>query len=452
LETSGLQRYPIADGECRPYVEDCMNKVSFTNKSYISKKDAAGNLVNSGEDCDVLWVFGDGSTSSNFNPTHVYPATGGSFTATLKASIGGKCEEIKTFEFELPNVTDMRDTIHATICPGDSYPLGGKVYDSTGVYSDTIPTEYGCDNITMLYLNVLKDTTLYDTICSTDVLYIDGIQVKETGTYSEKSVLGCDSIIWNIIVNESLVLGIDSVVSVCASDDNLIIPFEEKSGKLLQFAIQFKDNEMADVSAEGLSPENGAMVIPMIAGVKPNRYKATLSFGELACGGDDIDVMVDVYYPDSVIAQRWNDVLAVRNDDFNGGYEFVAYQWYKDNMPIDGATSSILYGDLDFDAEYSVMLTRNDGVKEMVCAIKPIQFSDMAGDPILIFTPDVSSDVVVKVAKSAQVRVWSTTGLLVGEYSIEEGENALNMESLQGVYLLEFIFVDGNHAIERVVF
>jgi hypothetical protein len=162
--------------------------------------------------------------------------------------------------------------------------------------------------------------------------------------------------------------------------------------------------------------------------------------------------MVDVYYPDSVIAQRWNDVLAVRNDDFNGGYEFVAYQWYKDNMPIDGATSSILYGDLDFDAEYSVMLTRNDGVKEMVCAIKPIQFTDMAGDPILIFTPDVSSDVVVKVAKSAQVRVWSTTGLLVGEYSIEEGENALNMESLQGVYLLEFIFVDGNHVVERVVF
>ena len=47
-----------------------------------------------------LWVFGDGSTSSNFNPIHVYPATGGKYTATLKASIGGgKCEEVKTFEF-----------------------------------------------------------------------------------------------------------------------------------------------------------------------------------------------------------------------------------------------------------------------------------------------------------------------------------------------------------------
>ena len=195
------------------------------------------------------------STSSNFNPIHVYPATGGKYTATLKASIGGgKCEEVKTFEFDLPNVTDMRDTIRTTICPGESYKLGENSYDSTGVYADTIPTEYGCDNITVLYLNVLTDTTIYDTICSTDVLYIDGVQVTESGKYSEKSLLGCDSVVWDILVNESLVLGIDSVISVCATDDNIIIPYVEESGKLLQYAINFKDEEMSGVSADDLLP------------------------------------------------------------------------------------------------------------------------------------------------------------------------------------------------------
>ncbi len=452
LETSGLQRYPVADGECRAYVEECMNKVAFTNKSYVSKKDAAGNKVDSGEDCDVVWVFGDGATSSNLNPVHVYPATGGKFTATLKASIGGgKCEEIKTFEFELPNVTDMRDTIHAIICPGDSYTLGDKSYFVTGEYADTIPTEYGCDNITLLYLNVLKDTMIYDTICSTDVLYIDGVQVTETGKYSEKSSLGCDSIIWDIIVNESLVLGIDSVISVCATDDNIIIPYVEESGKLLEFAVEFKDVAMAEASVAGLSPESGAMVVPMLKGVKPNRYKATLSFGELACGGEDIDVLIDVYYPDSVIAQRWNDVLAVRNDAYNGGYEFVAYQWYKNNEPIDGATSSILYGDLDFDAEYSVMLTREDGVKEMVCAVKPIRFDNVRGDAVVVFAANESSRVNVKVAESAQVRVWSSVGVLVGEYFIDEGENVLNLGDNSGLYIFEFIFEDGKRLIERIV-
>ena len=455
LETSGLQRYPVADGECRVYVEECMNKVAFKNKSYVSKKDALGNDVNSGEDCDVLWVFGDGSTSSNFNPIHVYPATGGKYTATLKASIGGgKCEEVKTFEFDLPNVTDMRDTIRTTICPGESYKLGENSYDSTGVYADTIPTEYGCDNITVLYLNVLTDTIIYDTICSTDVLYIDGIQVTESGKYSEKSLLGCDSVVWDILVNESLVLGIDSVISVCATDDNIIIPYVEESGKLLQYAINFKDEEMSGVSADDLLPENGVMIVPMIDGIEPNRYKATLSFGELACGGEDVDILIDVYYPDSVIAQRWNDVLAVRNDIYNGGYEFVDYQWYKNNMPIEGATSSVLYveGELDFDAEYSVMLTRVDGVKEMVCAINPTKFDDISvkEDAVVVFTSEVSSEVNVKTSESAQARIWSTTGLLIAEYSLDKGDNVLNVANLQGVYLLEFIFENNTRIIERI--
>jgi hypothetical protein len=330
--------------------------------------------------------------------------------------------------------------------------LGENSYDSTGVYADTIPTEYGCDNITVLYLTVLKDTVMYDTICSTDVYYVDGVRVTESGRYSIKSSLGCDSIVKEVLVNESLVLGVDSVISVCATDDNIIIPFVEESGKLLEYAITFKDAEMAEASAEALTPESGAMVVPMLKGIEPNRYKATLSFGELSCGGDDIDVMIDVYYPDSVIAQRWNDVLAVRNDAYNGGYEFVAYQWYKNNMPIDGATSSILYEDLDFDAEYSVMLTREDGVKEMVCAIKPTRFGNVSEDAVLVFTASASSQVNVKVAESAQVRIWSSVGVLVGEYTLNEGDNVLNINNLEGVYLLEIIFGDGNRTLERVVF
>ena len=447
LETQGLKRYPVADGEYREYVEDCMNKVAFTNKSYVS----LGN-GSKGGDCDVVWDFDDGSTSSNFNPVHIYPATGGKFTVTLKASIGGgKCEEIKTFELYLPNVTDMRDTISATICPGDSYKLGEISYDSTGVYADTVPTEYGCDNITVLYLTVLEDTVIYDTICSTEEYYVDGVRVTESGRYPIKSSLGCDSIVYDILVNESLVLGIDSVISVCATDDNIIIPFVEKSGKLLEFAIKFTDEDMKAASVEAVKPENGAMIVPMLKGVEPNRYKATLSFGELSCGGEDVDVLIDVYYPDSVIAQRWNDVLAVRNDVYNGGYEFVAYQWYKNGTPIDGATSSILYGELDFDAEYSVMITREDGVKEMVCAVKPTQFENLEDDVVVVFATNTSSQVNVKVAESAQVRVWSSVGLLVGEFFIDEGETILNLGDNSGIYILEFILADGSCEIERII-
>lgn len=456
LETQGMKRQPVADYAYEAVIENCENKVNFSDKSYIAVKNAEGNYENSGLSCDVLWDFGDGSTSSNANPSHYYSAIGGTYTVKLKASMNGKCDSIKEFKIILPNVTDMRDSTYVTICPNDlPYTFRKETYWTTGEYTDTVPTKYGCDSISHLFLEVLKDTVVYDTICSTDVYFVDGVQVKESGKYSIKSKrpnCNCDSVVVDVFVNESLVLNVDSVISVCATDDNIVIPYVEASGKLLEFTIKFADEVMKEASVEDVKPTDGAMVLPMLKGIEPNRYKATLSFGELACGGEEINVLLDVYYPDSVIAQRWNDVLAVRNDIYNGGYEFVAYQWYKNNEPIDGATSSILYEDLDFEAEYSVLLTREDGVKEMVCAIKPTKFADIKEDLIVVFTSNVSSELRVKASDSAKVRVWSTTGIIVGEYFINEGENILNIGEHIGVYLLEFIFADGTHFVERIVF
>ncbi len=452
LNTQGMQRYPTADFDYESTVENCENKVKFTNKSYIATKSPTGEMQPSDLPCDVEWIFGDGSTSSNSNPVHFYPAVGGEYTVTLKASMNGKCEEIKELKIVLPNVTDMRDTVKHVVCPDQlPYSFKGKNYFATGMYSDTIPTAYGCDSITVLDLTVLEAVEEFDTICSTDVYLVNGEQITQSGRYVIPSSHGCDSIVKNVLVNESLVLAIDSVVSVCTTDDNIIIPFVEKSGKLLEFAIKFADEEMKDASVEAVKPENGAMIVPMLKGIEPNRYKATLSFGELACGGEDIDVMLDVYYPDSIIAQRWNDVLAVRNDVYNGGYDFVAYQWYKNNEPIEGATSSILYETLDVNSTYSVMLTREDGVKEMVCAITPIQFDTESYNDKVVITQIPSSEVKVETSQSAQVRIWSTVGVLIGEYFVNEGESVFTLTKDSRVYIFEFVFENGNRIVERVI-
>ena len=87
----------------------------------------------------------------------------------------------------------------------------------------------------------------------------------------------------------------------------------------------------------------------------------------------------------------------------------------------------------------------------MVCAVKPTRFDDTK-ESVVVFSSNSSSQVVVKAPKSAQVRVWSTTGLLLGEYSIDKGENIFNLDKQVGVYFLEFIFVDGTRVVERIVF
>ena len=110
-----------------------------------------------------------------------------------------------------------------------------------------------------------------------------------------------------------------------------------------------------------------------------------------------------------------------------------------------------MYEELDFNAEYSVLLTREDGVQEMVCAIKPIQFGDISGNTVVVFGTNAPSQVNVKASETAQVRVWSSVGLLIGEYFVDKGENVLNLRNNSGLYIFEFIFADGRRSIERIV-
>jgi len=71
----------------------------------------------------------------------------------------------------------------------------------------------------------------------------------------------------------------------------------------------------------------------------------------------------------NVIYQRWDDVLSVKNSANNGGYEFVAFQWLRNGLAIEGAVNSYIYvpGGLRMGDVYSVLLTHPDGTEEESC-------------------------------------------------------------------------------------
>ncbi len=118
------------------------------------------------------------------------------------------------------------------------------------------------------------------------------------------------------------------------------------------------------------------MNIPLSATLTPNIYSGTLLLEDLkpSCNVT-LPFKLIVQYASSVITQRWNDVLAIRNSDYNGGFEFDSVQWYLGNTPILGATGFNYYaGDgihLNFGASYSALLTRRDGVKLFTCPFIP---------------------------------------------------------------------------------
>ena len=199
------------------------------------------------------------------------------------------------------------------------------------------------------------------------------------------------------------------------------------------------------------NPEKMKEAFNMPDNIKPGHYNLKLIFGEKSCGGGKNDEIIplEVYYSKDILVQRWGDVLAVVNKDYNGGYSFVSYQWFKNGVAIPGATSSILYVQegLDLNADYSVLLTRADnGLSLMTCNADLFDYTQDQPN-IVIFASNNIKNISAK--KNARVKAWTTNGVLVKEFNVFEGDNILQLES--GFYILEFIFEDNQHEIQQVI-
>ena len=81
----------------------------------------------------------------------------------------------------------------------------------------------------------------------------------------------------------------------------------------------------------------------------------------------DFPVLVAIPFPNTVFAKKFYNVLAVYNKAYNGGYNFVSFQWYKDGMPIEGAETALYHADEPLNGIYSVYLKTDTGVEGMTC-------------------------------------------------------------------------------------
>ena len=151
-----------------------------------------------------------------------------------------------------------------------------------------------------------------------------------------------------------------------------------------------------------------------------------------------------INYPSSIILQKWNDVLALLNSSYNGGYEFSSYQWYKNETMIPGETKSYLYitdDNLDLNSNYSVEVTRvKDGVKSFTCSISPSLHTDIKIYPTLL---PKSDKIDIKMDNAGKAVIWNISGLKVMEQTLRKGENSIIAPGLTGTYLLEVITEQG---------
>lgn len=90
------------------------------------------------------------------------------------------------------------DTLHISICPQESYLFGGTSYANSGFYRDTLVSTHGCDSIVTLNLVVspYKYNTINQVICQGNNFAMGGNHYNLSGTYRDTlSTATCDSVI-----------------------------------------------------------------------------------------------------------------------------------------------------------------------------------------------------------------------------------------------------------------
>ena len=132
-----------------------------------------------------------------------YQTVSGLYVDTLQSVTG--CDSIVTTELILD--TPVYSTTDLELCYGDSAMFGGVMYDTSGVYTDTLQAQAGCDSVSIFNL-IIKDLNIGDTtsLIACDSVDWNGIIYMLSGLYVDtlQSAAGCDSIITlDLTINNS---------------------------------------------------------------------------------------------------------------------------------------------------------------------------------------------------------------------------------------------------------
>lgn len=464
-----IEYYQLLHSEPRPNASfevdphDCINEVFITNLtevySYYTEDTVLLDFVSLID--SVYWDFGVHGTSTEFTPRLIVPNEGDTFKVTLRTVVDGY-SDVFEYELKVPAIGDVVEYHNVEICKGRKYVYEGIEYTDEGEYvTSEGQTIYGCDSTHILVLKYLelRVEESYDTICFGELPYeFYGQECKISGEYTHtlKAVGGCDSVtcVLNLYVHEKLEIELDELAEICGDDANFVIPYTILQGGFSSGELRF--NQFAlNAGFEDIEEFVGDEIVVVIPdSVRPDTYMVDVVFNNNGCETVTLPLEFMVLYPSSVIGQRWNDFLSVKNEYYNGGYTFTDYQWYLNDEPIEGYKSTQIYEygkELDFEGEYRVLLTRaDDGKSIMSCAFTPVRYDESEYTELstLVFANQI---VVANASHAAKAKMYNVAGICVGYYDFVAGYNEVKMPSEAGVYTMQVAYDSDKMQVIRIV-
>lgn len=419
---------------------------------------------------------------------------------TAVSSVG--CDSIITLTLRVnqPSTAAVEVTVCDTLLP---YTWNGNDYTATGDYTYTTTNAVGCDSVVTLHLIV--ETCLppeppeptcegkttygeeYVTVCDTLLPYIwKGKDYTATGnyTYTTTNAVDCDSVVTLHLIVETCLpptppeptcIGLDAVVTMdtlCADDRYLPLHIDITKGKAITYSLTF-DEAAQQQGFESVPTSafhrNLTIPVPFPADstryVRPDRYSMTLSLTDTCGMVNNFTLPFTVLYPKWLIMQKWNDVLAIKNERYNGGYTFSSIRWFCQGQELNGRGEhhSYIYTQpelLRFGEPYYALLTRTgENYAIRTCYFYP-ERKDVPDMPKLANRVQLRARSEhrhswwMNATTNGSFTVYDVQGHLLqqGTFSADsESENELLLNYSGGVYIILFRFDDGEQQVNKML-
>ena len=339
------------------------------------------------------------------NHTFKFPLEGGDFVVSLRTTCG-TCESIETFNLHLEPLGPTHETQTIVLCDADK-KTGYHWPERTGSL-DTLHFDYGlvdsvklfnpvtsCDSI--IYLELVEPVRIFeDTMILPEALPY----TRHGKTYPVGSTTLIDTIpfpttcdttwVFNLEIYESLIVEPVAAYMLCEGADSVTFVYDIKRGRSQSFLYGFTNQSMDTLVDTEQKKGHYEIPVALDPNMEPGLYNGMFHFTDLKPEFSvDVPFTLTMNYSPIVIAQRWNDVLAIRNNQtikdslkamwgyepvYN--YEFDSVQWFVNGQPIDSANTFNYYAgkgnQLQFGKPYQALLRRvKDGALVFTCEYIP---------------------------------------------------------------------------------
>ena len=286
------------------------------------------------------------------------------------------------------------------------------------------------------------------------------IIVTEPGVYSIKVTDDCGGTGYFTVLpaEGDIQISLDPEAEICANDSVFSFDYTLDFGIIGTYSILYDEEaEAAGFKSFVDEPFVDGLYAVLPADIRPDIYNAEILATSLtSCvEGSVMPVKIKVKYdPNRVMAQKWNDVIALYNENYNGGYNFTAYQWYLNGNAITGATGAYLYlqnAELNPDDRYSVLLTRDDGVQLFTCDFIPERRTVTKQFPTLLSVSQVIDLKNNTSLTNGTVSFWTINGLQYSVQQIDENKTTIQAPDRRGMYILNIMNNEQNEQHKVVV-